>query len=272
MANDSTTPKATTAEASQLARASRRCSELLSRTMISQSILSSALEIPKMSEAFRERMLRDHVSGATGLRELLRDSKLFTSDDPDRDFPKIAELFARQAAVNGEMVIAGAVVVLSHSAADDVFTGACSLAIELDPKSWISEINPDRTVTVRDLRDKGAEQIVEIELEKLKNQIPDKSLPNRADIFFRHVPIVHNGIYSATDPQYFRASTLKEVDDLRIDIVHRNGLVRANLKESTDALLFLHEAALTALRSLGHAYNIPLDRSTLFPGVDFTPQ
>jgi hypothetical protein len=272
MANDSTTPKAATAESSQLAHASRSCSELLRRTMISQAILASALEIPKMSDAIRERMLRNHVSGATGLRELLRDPKLFTSDDPDRDFPKIAELFARQAAVNGEMVIAGAVVVLSHSTADDVFTAACGLAVELDQRSWISEINPERTVSVRDLRDKSLEGIFEIELERLKKQMPDKSLPNRAELFFRHVPIVQNDIFGSTDPQYFRASTLKEVDDLRNDIVHRNGLVRVNLKQSTDAMLFLHEAATTALRSLGYAYNIPLDRSTLFPGVDFTPQ
>jgi hypothetical protein len=268
MANDSTTPQGPAAQLSPLASASRSCSELLRRTMISQSILASALEIPKMSDAFRERTFREHVSGASGLREVFRDRKLFTgSYDPDRDFPKIADLFARQTAVNGETVIAGAVLVLSHSTADDVFTAACNLAVELDPRSWISEINPDRTVSVRDLRDKSLERIFEIELERLKKQIPDKSLPNRAELFFRHVPIVHNSIFHSTDPQYFRASMLKEVDDLRIDIVHRNGLVRANLKQSTEAMLFLHEAAVTALRSLGFAYSIHLDQSTLFPGA-----
>ena len=101
--------------------------------MVSQSIMTSALEIPKISGALKEQVLRDHVAGVSGLRELLREVAADKPDAPVMDFETVAEALAEQAAVNGEMVIAAAVVVLSHSTADDVFTGACDLAVELDP-------------------------------------------------------------------------------------------------------------------------------------------
>jgi hypothetical protein len=158
---------------------------------------------------------------------------------------------AKQAAVNGEMVIAGAVVILSHSLADDVFTAACEMAVELDPAKWISELNMERTIKLRDLREQGSAQIFKRELEAFKKQLPDKSLPNRAKLFFRHVPIVQNDMFTPKDPQYYSDRVLGEADSLRIDIVHRNGLLRTNLKESAGEVVlargFGHRSAVTGI-------------------------
>ena len=85
----------------------------------------------------------------------------------------------------------------------------------------------------------------------------------RADVFFRHVPIKQNPVFGPQDPQYFRLSALEEADTLRHDIIHRNGLLRVNLGQSTDTMLFLHEAANVALRSLGYAYSLRFDPAIL---------
>jgi hypothetical protein len=54
--------------------------------MISQAILGSALEIPKVSDAFQQRVFNDHVTGASGMAELFRDRELFKPYDPDKTF------------------------------------------------------------------------------------------------------------------------------------------------------------------------------------------
>ena len=89
--------------------ASRRCSELLHRIMVSQSILTSALDIPKMSSAFQQMKLDEYLRG--GMRDFLRE--FMRPEDLDANFENIAKVLAEQAAVNGEMVISGAVVVLA---------------------------------------------------------------------------------------------------------------------------------------------------------------
>jgi hypothetical protein len=245
--------------------ASRRITELLRKTMVSSSIMGSALEIPTFSHMIKDKVFSDHFSGSSGLRTFIEDVKLLQPidpekpGDPEKSFEIIARTLAEQTAVNGEMVIAAAVIVLSHSTADDVFTGACDLAIRLDSAKWIPELNLERKVSLKTLREKGTNAIFGMELERFRKQLAGKSLPSRAELFFRHVPIHHNPLYSSTDPQHFRLSVLKEADDLRISIVHGRALPKIDLKQCRKTMLFLHEAAITALRSLGFLYPLRLD-------------
>jgi hypothetical protein len=169
------------------------------------------------------------------------------------------------------MVIAAAVIVLSHTTADDVFTGACELALAIEPSKWIHELNLDRTFTLKTLNEKGQQGVLALELERFRKRLPAKSLPSRAELFFRQIHIIHNPMFKSTDPQYFRLSALKDADDLRNGIVHGSGLPRVDLERSKNTMLFLHEAATTALRSLGNAYRLPLDYQLLVKGGD-TPR
>jgi len=233
---------------------------------VSGTIMAAALELPTMSSELKQRVFRAHVAGKTGLRSFLSELSTDPPYDPVKDFERIAGLLAEQRAVNGEMVIAAAVVVLSHSMTDDVFTAACGLAIELGPTGWIPDLNPDRHVTLKTLREKGAEEVFRLELERFRRLLPAKSLPNRADLFFRHVPIRHDTIYTSKDAEYFQQSKLEEADELRNGIVHGSGLPQIDLELSRNTMLFLHEAALTALRSLAYAYKIPVDATALLGG------
>jgi hypothetical protein len=61
--------------------------------------------------------------------------------------------------VNAESVLSAAAIVLAHSNADDVFPGACGLAIELAPDEWKAELNFERKITLGKLREKGAEGV-----------------------------------------------------------------------------------------------------------------
>ena len=243
--------------------ASRRASELLRRVIISQAIMTSALEIPKASDALKQTLLRDHLAGKTGLKALSRRLKPAEEIDPTQDFEKLAQGISELEAINGEMVIAAAVIVLSHSMADDVFAATCALAIELDPSKWIPELNRERKVSLGTLRDIGMDAVFLIELTRFRNQLAGRSLPNRAELLFRRVRIDHHTIVRPQDPTYFKLSTLKEADDLRIEIVHGSGLPKIDLERSKNTALFLHEAALTAVRSLANAYALVLDFDAL---------
>jgi hypothetical protein len=105
-------------DSARLFAVSKRYSAVLRRAIISQSIMSSALEIPKVSGALKDMGRYEHHGGDTGLQSLLKEMIPTETVDPVRDFDKIAEFLAQQTAVNCERVIPAAVVVLSHSTAD----------------------------------------------------------------------------------------------------------------------------------------------------------
>jgi hypothetical protein len=253
-------------DSARLFAASKRYSAVLRRAIVSQSTMSSVLEIPKVSGAFKDMVRYEHHAGVTDLQSLLKEMRPTETVDPVRDFDKIAEFLAQQTAVNCERVIAAAVVVLSHSTADDVFTAACELAIELDPATWIPELNMKRKVPLGLLKDKGSSGVFAVELERLRQQLPGRSLPSRAELFFRHVKIRHHPMFGPADVQYFRVSKLKEADDLRNSVVHGSGLPQIDLDLSTSTMLFLHAAAITAMRSLTSSYRLPIEWTILLGG------
>ena len=125
--------------------------------------MTSALEIPKVSGALKDLVSYEHNAAFTGLPSLVKEMMPVETVNPVRDFDKIAEILAQQSVVSCERVIS-AVVVLSHSTADDVFTAACELAIELDPASWIPELNMKRKVPLGLLKAKSSSGVFATEL------------------------------------------------------------------------------------------------------------
>lgn len=250
-------------ELARLELASRRCSEVLRRIIVSQSTLSSALEVPKVPSAFKDYALSRHVAGRTDLTSLLTEVATPQGVNLQKQFDEITEALAQQTAVTGEEVIAAAVVVLSHSTVDDAFTAACQLAIDLEPTDWVPELNMERKVTLGLLREKGPAGIFALELDKLRRQMSSKSLVSRAELFFRHVKIHRHPMFGPEDVRHFRISKLKEAQDLRNSIVHGRGLPKIALDLSESTMLFLHEAATTAMRSLAAAYRLPTDWNIL---------
>jgi len=250
-------------DVARLLAASKSYSALLRRIIVSQAAMDSTLEVAKGSDALTGSVRCEHRPGVTGLQSLLRESTAREAVDPVRDFDKIAEVLAQRTNVNLESVVAVAIIVLSHITADDAFTGACELAIDLDPGAWISDLNMERKVTLGSLREKGTSGVFAAELDKLRQQISTKPLANRAEQFFRHVKIRHHPLFDPGDFRYFRVSKLKEADDLRNSIVHEGGVPQLDLDLTARTMLFLHEAAITAMRSLASAYHLPMEWSIL---------
>lgn len=242
--------------------ASRQCSELLRRVIVRQSTLTSALEIAAASDALKQ-TLSEQPSGRATVLSLLQQIASGETVDAAIDFDKVAEALAQRTAITGESITAASVVILSHATADDIFTAVCESAIELDPASWFSELSMERKVPLSLLRDKGPAGVFALELDKLRQQLPDKSLPNRAELFFRHVKIRHHSTFGPADVQYFRQSRLVEADTLRNNIVHESHLPQIDLDLGRQIMLFLHEASLTALRSLAAAYRLPVEWNIL---------
>ncbi|HTQ96281.1 MAG TPA: hypothetical protein VMH89_05720 [Candidatus Acidoferrum sp.] len=247
-----------------LKEASRKSTALLHRIIISQAIVSSALEVPKVSEALAKEVVRGHMSGKTGLADALPQFLISTDSAKSHDSTQavrlIIEGLAQQTIINTEMVIAAAAVVLSHSTADDFFTSSIQLAIDLDPNNWLSEINLEQKVTLKELNEKKIDDILVKALLSFRNQIGRKeSLPSRAKLLFRKIKIQHNSHFELKDPKRFRMTRLREIDELRVQIVHGTPWPKIDVDESKDIMLFLHEAATTAARSVGAAFNLPLD-------------
>ena len=246
------------------AAAIRRYSGLMLRIIISQAIVSSALQVPRVSDKLAQEILRNHLMDETGLAdalsELLRPLDPATPSGQDKSLELLAEGIAKQAVINTEMVIAAAAVLLSHSTADDVFTAALKIAIDLDPNGWLSEINLDQRVTLEVVCKEGPERLLAWALKSFRNQLGRKeSLPTRADLLFRHVKILHNSKFDAKDPRRFKSRFLKEADDLRVEIVHGTGLPKIDIEHSHRIMLFLHEAAFTAIRSVADEFKLSAD-------------
>jgi len=221
--------------------------------------MSSALELRKVSDTLKERVVQSHLTGESGLLKLFSELTVPDTFEPAREIPHIAKQMAEQTAVNLETIISAAIIILSHSTADDVFTAACQLSSELDPKEWFSELNLDRSVSLRSLIENGSDAVLAEEIQSFRTRLGNKSLPNRAEMLFRHVQVRQHKDIPVSDPAYFRISALKEVDELRIGIVHGSALPRIARSRSENAMVFLHEAAFVAIRSIMHAYRIELD-------------
>jgi hypothetical protein len=246
--------------------ASRRYSELMRRVIVSQSMMISVLELPKASETFNEQILAENSSGRATLRTLL---ERYTSPDTAEaaiDFDGIADAVAQQTSLTGAELIAASAIVLSHSMADDIFTAACESAVELDPASWIPELSMERKIPLSLLRDKGPAGVFAHELDKYRQQLPERSLPSRAELFFRHVKIRHHPKIGPADVRYFRQSRLVEADNLQNNILQGSVMPQIDLDLSQQIVLFLHEAAITALRSLAAAYRLPVQWNILSTG------
>jgi hypothetical protein len=243
-----------------------RLSEVLLRIAISQSIINSALEIPRSFDVVQERSLESHRSGQSGVLDILLDGQIKGISSRDELDPFLKAL-ALQTTVNAEMVISAAAIILSHSTADDVFTAACQMAIDLEPREWISELNLKRTVSLETLKEKGGDRVFADELRSYRDGLGGKSLPTRADLLFGHVLVKLHSAIPKEDVAYFRLSRLKEVDELRHRIVHGDGIQKVRLKDGIDAALFLHEAAQTALRSLANKHGFTPQREVLFKGL-----
>ena len=258
----------------EIATASWRCSELIHRVQISNGIVSSALEVPRVSSALEDVTRAHHLSDESEIRALMKEYNIIVPNDPAKavDSEKVvsmmAEGLAKQTATNAEMVISAAAVILSHSTADDVFTEACKVAIDLDNEKWIPRLQLDSKVSLKLVRDKGVTGVFADELERYKARLAGKSLLNRAKLLFGQVAIAFHPDIPSTDLRYFKMSKLSEVDDLRKEIVHRNGLPKTDPTSGAKYAGFLHEAANTAIRSVMTAYRIPLDVDywrSLFP-------
>jgi hypothetical protein len=236
----------------------RRVAGLWNRAIMSAATVSSALDIADAVPTLEEQVARAHEAGQTGVADVL--SKLTVIDplDPMKDLSRVSRMLAKQTVLNAETVIAAASVILSHSTADDVFTEACRIAMVLDPEKWKSVLDLGRSVSLRDLHNKGSEGVFNAEIESLNKNIGNKSLPARAKLLFGRVPIVQHPRLESADPSYFKESALKDADDLRKRIVHGGQLPRLSIADSRMRMLFLHEACYTALRSLMIRYKLPV--------------
>src|SRR5271166_51608 len=86
----------------RLFAASKRYSAVLRRAIVSQSTMSSALEIPKVSGALKDIVRCEHHASVSDVQSVLKEMMPTETADPVRNFDKIAEFLSQQTAVNCE--------------------------------------------------------------------------------------------------------------------------------------------------------------------------
>ena len=216
------------------------------------AIISSASQL-ELSHA-EETAFRRHLSADSSWLRPIIASGAVKGISSEEDVARFARTLASQTVVNGAKVLSAACIVFGHSIVDDIFSDSCAFAIECDPKGWAEELDPERRIALREIRELGADGVLQKELKRLAVQLREKSLPNRAGILFRHAPIAQHSQSLKSDPDYFRLSTLKKLDELRHDIVHRGGVSRVDVSKTVNYVGFLQEAASTAVRTLCNKY------------------
>jgi hypothetical protein len=242
-------------ERSESAR--RRIVEVVYRIMMSGATVNSALDLPDVFPDFKKHVFESHVSGRSVAVDLL--SQMTEGGLKEEMLTGIAKGLAEQAATNAETVVSAAVIVLAHSAVDDAFTAACEVAIDLDETSWRGELNRTRKVDLGEVIDLGMDGLLVRELEQFKKKLGAKSLPSRAELLFRHVPIRKHKEVGPEENAYYRGSKMEEADKLRHEIVHGSRLPPLSIEKSKSMSSFLFEAAYTAFRSIAFKFNLPFD-------------
>jgi hypothetical protein len=248
-----------------------RLERMFQRITSSGAITFSASHIASVSGALESRVAQSHRRQRSGLRAMANEWTLPEGYDPDRFVQEASQTLAKQAVVNTETLMSVAVLILGHSTADDIFTEACGPSIELGPGSWRKELNPKRTISLADLAESGQEKIFARELAAYQKNIRQKSLPERADLLFRRVPIHHNPEIAKGDASYFTLAKLKHLDELRHLVVHGDGIPRIDREYSQDAAQFLNEAAFVGFRSVAVAYRIEFDLRRAIQGIQKPP-
>ena len=238
-------------------KAKQRMVEVLFRISMSNATVTSALDLPNVFPDFKKSVFDSHVSGQSAAADIL--SRVIDGGLSNEMLTTIAKGLAEQAAINAETVISAAGVVLAHSTADDAFSAACELAIDLDEKAWRSELNMARKIKLGETLELGIDGLFVRELEHFKKTLGAKSLPSRAELLFRHVPIKKHKDINQAEDAYYRGSKMHEADNLRHEIVHGNRLPPLSIEKSKATASFLFEAANTAFRSIAFEFKLPFD-------------
>lgn len=233
---------------------------LWNRVLIHSAELSSTLDSISASDAIEQKLFENHITGKSGLADILKDLNPTVSVD------FAAKALATQAVKNSAVIVSAACIVLGHSLADDILNRCCAYDIELSPDEWFSELNFEKKFSLKQIKERGLQGIIAAELERYKNGVGAKSLPNRADIFFGRVTIRQHKRIPPSDPTYFTLAALKEVDDVRHQIVHNNGTAGQNLITARQYVYFLTEASLVFLRSVGIKHNFKVDPDLVLKG------
>ena len=137
-------------------------------------------------------------------------------------------------------------------------TFSLALAV-LTPDEWEAELNFERKITRGELREKGAEGVFSRELQLVERRLGAKSLPSRAELLFRHLPIRKHKDILKQEAAYYAGLKLKEADDRRHGIIDGVGWPKIDVVSSGAVASVLHEAAFTALRSIAFKFGLPLD-------------
>src|SRR5580704_1880526 len=88
------------------ASTSRRFAELWHRVSVSQAIVSSSLEVPRVSEELTEKVRNRHLSGETGVQTILDQYKIIVPIQPgapvetEKVLAILADGLAKQTAIN----------------------------------------------------------------------------------------------------------------------------------------------------------------------------
>jgi hypothetical protein len=241
----------------KVAKAGRKIAEVVHRILMSNATVNSALDLPNVFPDFKKQVFESHISGRSAAVEVL--SQVTVGGLKEEMLSGIAKVLADQAAINAETVISAAVVVLAHSTVDGAFTAACEVAIDLDEKSWRPELNMARKVALGEVIGLGADGLVVRELEQFKKKLGAKSLPSRAELLFRHVPIRKHSQIVREEDAYYQGSKMDAADNLRHEIVHGSRLPPLSIEKSKATASFLFEAANTAFRSIAFKFSLPFD-------------
>jgi hypothetical protein len=242
----------------KMADTDARVRRMLWRLIRTGAVTSSAGHVDSVSRHLENAVAYRQRKSAV-FREIATALVLPDGYDVDRWIQETSAAIGKGAVRNTEHLLSAAAIVIAHATSDDIYTEACSIASELDPGGWRQELNRDREIKLGELLDKGPDQIIAEQLAAFTKNLGNKSLPSRAELLFRHVPIRTNREIRNGESDFFTMDKLKEYDRVRHEIAHGLKIPEIERTYSAKAARFLIEAGLTALRSVVAAFNIHID-------------
>jgi len=188
--------------------------------------------------------------------ELFKDRAVFEAAlPPDR----LVENLTKQKIQNARVAVDAASLVFTHGTVDGVAVDCCAAITLLDParcSGWVK----DRPFTLGEwMREKPGELLKRALEGKLKG-LGGRSLPDKTDFIYRTCR-PEPGWKAPTSYSFDRAR-LVEVDDVRHDVVHRQGVQAVRrLKEGDEH--FLEQTGLHLVLLAVHALGVTFDPKEL---------
>lgn len=171
------------------------------------------------------------------------------------DVNKLEDLLTAGMINSFDNAVNAASIVFMHSALDAIVTDLCQVSALIAPDDWFKYIK-NKEVSFKKIKNSSYEETYLNELDNFIKKIDNKSLIERTQILFSLCQPSKN--FQIKSDFSFKQDQLKEIDSLRHEIVHDNGIL-SSVENVEDKVNYLLNTGVHLLGMINKKYDVKLN-------------